>query len=423
MAGLKSIVNIWKNIGEVDLQPLRDEALRLVKVAIVGAAGVGRHTLAEAMRHDPQRPDASSQTPILITDVETPTGVAYADLIILMVDATRANFQAEQAAERRWRDMGKKVLVFCNKVDALEEGQVLRQWIGREGERMLYGSAADRKFLERIFVPVVLEMLPEMHLALGRQFPLFRLAIARQLINETCFSNAAYALSTGLAEAIPSLDLPLNVADMIVLTKSQAFLVYKLGLIVGFSTQWQDYVAEFGGVIGGGFLWRQLARQLVGLIPVYGIVPKVAVAYAGTFVVGNAVLQWYLTGKHVTRQQVSELYRQAFARGKTAARQLLERVRPRRQGKDAATALPQPGKDIPELAGGRATLQGLPAPEAGALAISVDGETPPAEKAKAPAARKALFGRGQRRQKTCPRCHKASAADAQFCQYCGDPLP
>ena len=171
-------------------------------------------------------------------------------------------------------------------------------------------------FIQRSLVPAILELLPDLHLALGRQFPLFRLTVAHQLINETCFSNTAYALSTGLAEIVPVLDIPLNVTDMIVLTKSQAFLVYKLGLALGFSTRWQDYLAEFGSVIGGGFLWRQLARSLVGLIPVWGIVPKVAVSYAGTYVVGNTVLQWYLTGRHLSPARCGSFISRPLPRGK-----------------------------------------------------------------------------------------------------------
>ena len=98
--------------------------------------------------------------------------------------------------------------------------------------------------------PTVLKLLPNQLLALGRMFPIFREAIAHQLINEACLTNASYAFSTGLAEIVPVLALPLTVTDMVVLTKNQAFLVYRLGLLFGFSTRWQDYVAEFGSVIG-----------------------------------------------------------------------------------------------------------------------------------------------------------------------------
>jgi hypothetical protein len=86
------------------------------------------------------------------------------------------------------------------------------------------------------FAPAVIEILPERLLALGRSFPLFRIPIAHHLINDTSFANAAYSLSTGFAELVPVLNIPITITDTIVLTKAQAFLVYKLGLAFGYST-------------------------------------------------------------------------------------------------------------------------------------------------------------------------------------------
>ena len=255
-------------------------------------------------------------------------------------------------------------------------------WVDWGQRRVIFGDAEQTNFLLDEFVPVVVELLPDRLISLARHFPLFRMAVAQKLINETSFSNAAYSLSTGLAEIVPVFDIPLNVADMVVLTKSQAFLVYRLGLALGLSLEWQDYVAEFGSVLGGGFLWRQLARSLVGLIPAWGIAPKVAVSYAGTYAVGNVVLQWYLTGRHVTRQQMQQFYAQAFERGKSIAADLLSRApRPKLR-------LPRPQLRLPFRRKPRPAA--LPDPQA----------------------------TGQ----TCPSCGKSSAADATFCQYCGEPL-
>jgi RNase P subunit RPR2 len=140
-----------------------------------------------------------------------------------------------------------------------------------------------------------------------------------------------------------------------------------LGLVLGLSTDWQEHMAEFGSVIGGGFLWRQIARQFVGLIPVLGIVPKVAVAYAGTYVVGNTVLQWYLTGRHITRAQVRELYRGALEQGKMAAKRLIARA-------------PAAGK----------------------------------QRLRLPMSRK---------KQVCPNCGKSNDPEAHYCQNCGHTLP
>jgi len=171
------------------------------------------------------------------------------------------------------------------------------------------------------------------------------------------------------------LNIPLTLADIIVLTKTQAFLAYKLGLALGYSTRWQDYITEFGGVLGSSFIWRQVARSLVGLIPFWGILPKTAIAYSGTYVVGNVVLQWYLTGKHLSKGQMKLLYAQATERGRSLASNLMRRLpHPRLR-----LRLPKPRSKTPKV-------RALPRPS---------------------------------KSQRCSGCGKVSAADASFCQYCG----
>jgi uncharacterized protein (DUF697 family) len=142
-----------------------------------------------------------------------------------------------------------------------------------------------------------------------------------------------------------------------VLTKAQAFLVYRLGLALGLSTRWQEYVKEFGSVIGGGFVWRQLARTLVGLVPWLGIVPKVVVAYSGSFVVGNVVWHWYLTGRHLSTVQLKAVYRQAVEAGKNQATRMVSGLRrPRRKLLHAPRALPERTARYCRLCGQRLAL-------------------------------------------------------------------
>jgi uncharacterized protein (DUF697 family) len=330
MAGLKDINSIWKNIKEIDLKPIRDSATSPVRITIAGAEGVGKHTLAEKMRIDPARPDIYSQSPVTLLTIQPGSPLPAGDLVILMVEANQPDYSAEQAQVRKWIDAGINVLVFINKLDLINNNLLQKSGEGWTASKVISGSVNNSAYLQKEFVPAILELLPQRQVALGRQFPLFRVAIARQLINETCFSNAAYSFSTGLAEIVPVLDLPLNLTDVVVLTKNQAFLAYKLGLLVGFSTRWQDYLTEFGSVVGGGFVWRQIARSLIGLVPGWGIVPKVAIAYSGTYVVGQAVLGWYLSGKHLSSEQLRELSRQAFSRGKDYARSMIAKM-PRRR--------------------------------------------------------------------------------------------
>ncbi len=182
--------------------------------------------------------------------------------------------------------------------------------------------------LERTLVPEILRALPRhLHLALGRQLPVFRPAVIRNLIEETSRTNAVYAASTGVAEVVPVLNVPLNVADTVVLGKNQLVMAYKVALAAGKTGKPQELMGEIVGVLGGGLLFRQVARGLVGLIPIWGWLPKVAVAYAGTQVIGTATALWATEGRTVTARDLRGLYENALGRGRTLAGQLLRRNR------------------------------------------------------------------------------------------------
>ncbi|MDI6696991.1 MAG: hypothetical protein QME21_18235 [Anaerolineales bacterium] len=409
------LTNIWTILKEADLGPLRQRALRGVRIAVVGEPGSGRKTLLDHMRRDPARPNLATDTPALVLRLDEADQALDADLIILIIDARKTDTQAEQELVKTWHHASKKVLVFINQFASpaeLESGgrsaeasaielraasekpmpSAPRGAAAADRDRrrgVVSGSALDVQFLSQHFAPAVIELIPENLLALGRYFPLFRLPIAQYLIQDTCYTNAAFSLSSGLAEAFPPLSLPVVLTDMVILTKNQLFLVYKLGLALGYSTRWQDYAAEFGGVLGSGFVWRQLARTLVGLIPVWGIAPKVAVAYAGTYVVGNAVLQWYLTGRHLSRQQMRQLYSQAQARGKALAQTLLSK----------APRLRLPALRFPRIKPPRArlALPRLPGRKSPRSRLPTDGLS-------------------------CPQCERSNATDARFCAYCGHPF-
>lgn len=326
MAGWSDLGNIWNTLKELDLRPLAEEAERPLVIAIVGAAGVGKSTLIAALQRTPW-----AHTPILAPTLElrldAATRAESAELIVLMLDATHDDFAHEVQLFTDWQRAGHNIVVFYNKMDVVPDARLvnatLMLWAGA---RVAWGIATDTTSLTQSLVPRVMEALKEHKLALARQYPLFRSAVARDLINDTSFANASYALSTGVAEILPALNIPFNVADMLILTKNQALMVYKLGLALGLPTDWQAHVAELGSVVGAGFIWRQIARQLVGLIPGWGIIPKVAVAYAGTYAVGEAIWHWYQTGHKLSGRGMREVYADALARGKQMAHEIVARA-------------------------------------------------------------------------------------------------
>jgi uncharacterized protein (DUF697 family) len=165
---------------------------------------------------------------------------------------------------------------------------------------------------------------PDWRLALARQFPALRGAVVATLIEDTAQANASYALATGVAEVVPVLTAPMNLGDMIILTKNQLVMGYRIALASGLNGEPRRLIPELLAVLGGGLLFRQLARQLVGLVPVLGLVPKVAVAYGGTYAIGRAVASWAAEGRAVSGDTLQRFSREGLERGRELARVLVQ---------------------------------------------------------------------------------------------------
>ncbi len=179
------------------------------------------------------------------------------------------------------------------------------------------------KSLENELIPALFQRLPEdLHLPLARHVPLARNVYSKRLTDETAKANAIYAASTALGGIIPVVNVPLNVADMMILTKNQLVMAYKLALAYGKTGTPTSVMTEMIGILGSSFFFRQVARSLVGFIPGWGVIPKIAVAYAGTYLVGQGVGVWLRDGEKVTQRELERFYSEALTRGKKWAASL-----------------------------------------------------------------------------------------------------
>jgi uncharacterized protein (DUF697 family) len=156
---------------------------------------------------------------------------------------------------------------------------------------------------------------PERATGLGRALPAFRPAASKQIIDETSAANAQFSLVSNIPALIPVIgSIAAAGADFIVLTKNQVMMIYKLAAVYGRDMENQrGILQEVLPVIGAGLVWRTIAREAAALLPfAAGAIPKLAIAYIGTMVVGRAAEFYYRTGIKPSRDQMEQYYRQAL---------------------------------------------------------------------------------------------------------------
>jgi uncharacterized protein (DUF697 family) len=169
----------------------------------------------------------------------------------------------------------------------------------------------------------LLDLLGSRSLALAREVPGLREPLAERLIRDTSRANAQFALLSTLPTWIPLVGaLSGSAADVLILTKNQVLLVFKLAGMYGRDLgQWRQILIEITPVVGGAFLWRSLARTLVGLLPTpIAAVPKTTIAFVGTATVGEIARRYYRDGLPLNATTVQEIQRHALQRVQEAAK-------------------------------------------------------------------------------------------------------
>ncbi len=383
---------LWKALRELDAGPVQMEAEKSFQLALIGAPGSGKTALTCALAGSLLGVEVPSELEEYLPEYRLPLSVEdisdldSATLLVLLLDATKGSYVEEVAAADYLSYLGKPILVCYTKMDILQaEMRLIRGQARWRGAEILPLSTSQADTVQELLVPAILEVLPEHALVLARYLPLFRSRVAGELVERTALVNATYASASGLAEGIPKLRIPLSAGDIEVLSTNQAMMAYRLGLAHRFPLDWQQDVSALSSAVEVGELWRQLARRLLGLIPVWGLESKVGVAYGGTVVTGEAIQAWCDSGQALSSQVLGEMYRETAAQARHLSRDLVARAR---------GALPAPSAR--RAPGSRFKLS-LPRPHVPSLPR-------------------------RRRKPRCPACGKTNPSGAVFCAYCGSPL-
>jgi uncharacterized protein (DUF697 family) len=181
----------------------------------------------------------------------------------------------------------------------------------------------------RFFAHLV-ECAAGVEIAVGRNLPVLRETVAAKLTRDAANNALKVALASAVVDHIPVVGLVLgafaSAGDMVAITGIQVMLMLHIEAAYGrdpdLGRTWQLLP-----IIGGGFGWRTLARELVGFVPIAGIAIKGAIAYAGTIVVGEGVAFFHEHGDYMTKGQASALYDRTKADAMRVARELINRLR------------------------------------------------------------------------------------------------
>lgn len=182
-------------------------------------------------------------------------------------------------------------------------------------------------------VKEVLAKRPDLAIPLARHFTPFRDPVVKHLISNIAKENAFFSLATALPDVIPSLiSLPWALgefaSDTAFLTVNQVRMTFLLAAASNRPVGYREQKGEIGSIVAGAFGFRAIARELVGKIPLGGgLLPKAAIAYAGTYVIGRSIERLYHIGYGYSRDERRSAYREAFDRGKEVAAGLLEGMR------------------------------------------------------------------------------------------------
>jgi uncharacterized protein (DUF697 family) len=309
-----NITQFWQLTRELDVNGLRESFERPVSLRVLGSELAIAQRVARLIEPDP---NAAEVTAGLLGNAAREHADAYVVAIAGPLDSD---------ARRSLSDLSVSEFPLIVVQAAEAEGLLI---LGVPEERVITLGPADpdHEVRERLFHALV-AAAPEVMLSAGRRHPLLREPVAEHLIRDTSRVNAQFAALSSLPANIPLIGGVVgDMADMLVLTKNQVLLLFKLAGLYGRDLRLgRQLLVEITPVVGGAFVWRSTARALVGLLPsLLGLVPKTVVAYTGTYVVGQSARYYYRFG----RKPPPGFMRQIRQEGARLARQTLARIRRR----------------------------------------------------------------------------------------------
>jgi hypothetical protein len=178
----------------------------------------------------------------------------------------------------------------------------------------------------------ILRAREDLILPLARNLYPFRKPAASRIIRSVAKENALFCLATALPDVVPGLSIPWALgefgSDAAFLTMNQMKMAFHLAAASDRAIGFREQRGEIASMVAGAFGWRALARELIGKVPFGGgMIPKAAIAYAGTYAVGVSLERLYRLGYGFTREERKAVYEEAYENGRQIAGMLLDGLR------------------------------------------------------------------------------------------------
>ena len=291
-----NITQFWRLTRELDISGLRDAFEQPVSLRVLGSDAQFAERVARLIEPDP---DAGEVTIGVLGTNRTERADAYVAAIAGPL---------ETDARRHLSDLSVSEAPLLVVQSESASGMLV---LGIPDERIVTLGAfeADDEVRDRLFRALV-QAAPAVMLSAARRHPLLREPVAEHLIRDTSRVNAQFAALSSLPANLPVVGaLVGDVADVLVLTKNQVLLLFKLAGLYGRDVQLgRELLVEVLPVVGSAFVWRTTARALVGLLPsMLGLLPKTLVAYTGTYVVGHTAHYYYRFGRRPPPEMMRQL--------------------------------------------------------------------------------------------------------------------
>src|SRR5436309_4793700 len=243
MLGLPKLPDMWRVLKEADLHAIRRQAERPFQALLV-AEDVADAEQLGALLSGPDGMRHPWLVPADAAEARHPASSGMLDLAVLISPAPDLSPALGFAADALRAAKVPVVTIAYGRRSAMTA-------VVRPGEAARAAVAA----LDAAAVPAVAQAVlsaasPELRLALARHLVPLREPLFAEMIEETARTNAMYALTTGIAVAVPILDVPLNLADIAVLTKNQLVMSYRIALASGNKGSARDLIGEVRGAIG-----------------------------------------------------------------------------------------------------------------------------------------------------------------------------